>query len=62
MVFYVHFLYLHKENEPKESAANHLIDQRSISLVARQERATSESRCASPSRLSVLGCATSAVW
>jgi hypothetical protein len=25
--FYVHFLYLHKENEPKESAADHLVTQ-----------------------------------
>ena len=25
ILIYVHFLYLHKENEPKENAAEHLV-------------------------------------
>jgi hypothetical protein len=39
----VRFLYLPKENEPKENAANHLGDHWSTSLAAHQERAISES-------------------
>jgi hypothetical protein len=33
---YVHFLYLHKENEPKESAAGHLVDLWSTALRCSQ--------------------------
>jgi hypothetical protein len=58
LFLYVHFLYLHKENEPKESAAGHLVPlTEGLPCAARQERATSESRFTPPSRLSVLSCA-----
>jgi hypothetical protein len=32
----VHFLYLHKENEPKESAADHLVPQNGTALRGSQ--------------------------
>jgi hypothetical protein len=35
-IFYVHFLYLHKENEPKESAAVHLVRQGRTALRSSQ--------------------------
>ncbi len=34
--FHVHFLYLHKENEPKESAADHLARLRPTTLCCSQ--------------------------
>jgi hypothetical protein len=35
--FYVHFLYLPKENEPKEKAAVHLVRQRRTALRSSQK-------------------------
>ena len=59
IVLSVHFLYLHKENEPKESAAVHLVCLRRLPCAARKEGATSGCRTigAPPSRLSDLCCA-----
>jgi hypothetical protein len=35
-LYYVHFLYLHKENEPKESAADHLVPHNGTTLCCLQ--------------------------
>jgi len=44
---------LHKEKEPKERAADHLVRRSGLSCAARKVRATSESRFVPPSRLLV---------